>query len=293
MKAAFAYAPRPGPLGSARPAVAAAYLAPLAVVAFTSSNPLILAAAAAAGLVAAAASDALRAALAPLRFGLYLGVSMIVVNALVSQRGETLLLRGWELPLVGRLDVTAEAVAEGAILALRVLVALLIFAVWSACVDPDRVLRAIRPWAPRSALTASVISRLVPLAATDASRLGEAASLRGPAAAPVARAAMARRLIAGSLDRSVDVAATLELRGYGLEAHPPRSRKRLTRDERRLGLAGVGLALAALVAALLGAGDFEAYPRVVIDVDLGTLAFALALPLLAAVPFLTGRGGVR
>jgi energy-coupling factor transport system permease protein len=293
VKAAFAYAPRPGPLGSARPAVAAAYLAPLAVVAFTSSNPLVLVAAAAAGLLVAAASDALRAALAPLRFGLYLGLSMIVVNALVSQRGETLLLRGWELPVVGRIDVTAEAVAEGGILALRVLVALLIFAVWSACVDPDRVLRAIRPWAPRSALTASVISRLVPLAAADASRLAEAASLRGPAAAPVARAAMARRLIAGSLDRSVDVAATLELRGYGLGVRPPRSRSRLTRDERRLALAGAGLALAAVVAALVGAGDFEAYPRVVIDLDPGTVAFALALPLLAATPFLTRRGGTR
>jgi energy-coupling factor transport system permease protein len=293
VKAAFAYAPRPGPLGSARPAVAAAYLAPLAVVAFTSSNPLVLVAAAAAGLLAAAASDALRAALAPLRFGLYLGLSMIVVNALVSQRGETLLLRGWELPVVGRIDVTAEAVAEGGILALRVLVALLIFAVWSACVDPDRVLRAIRPWAPRSALTASVISRLVPLAAADASRLAEAASLRGPAAAPVARAAMARRLIAGSLDRSVDVAATLELRGYGLGVRPPRSRSRLTGDERRLALAGAGLALAAVVAALVGAGDFEAYPRVVIDLDPGTVAFALALPLLAATPFLTRRGGTR
>lgn len=293
MRAAFAYAPRPGPLGSARPAVAAAYLAPLAVVAFTSSNPLVLAGAAAAGLVAAAASDALRAALAPLRFGIYLGVSMIVVNALVSQRGETLLLRGWELPLVGRIDITAEAVAEGAILALRVLVALLIFAVWSACVDPDRVLRAIRPWAPRSALTASVISRLVPLAAADASRLGEAASLRGPAAAPVARAAMARRLIAGSLDRSVDVAATLELRGYGLEARPPRSRRRLTRDELRLSFAGAALALAALLAVPVGAGDFESYPRVAIDADPRTLAFALALPLLAATPFLHRRGGSR
>jgi energy-coupling factor transport system permease protein len=293
VNATFAYAPRPGPLGSARPAVAAVYLAPLAIIAFTSSNPLVLAAAAAAGLIAAAASDALRAALAPLRFGLYLGLSMIIVNALVSQRGETLLLRGWELPLLGRVDVTAEAIAEGAILALRVLVALLIFAVWSACVDPDRVLRAIRPWAPRSALTASVISRLVPLAASDASRLGEAATLRGPGAAPVGRAAMARRLIAGSLDRSVDVAATLELRGYGLEARPPRSRSRLTREERHLALGGLGLGLVALAASLLGAGGFESYPLVAVDLGPATLLSAAALPALAAAPFLAGRGRRR
>ena len=102
---------------------------------------------------------------------------------------------------------------------MRIVVSLVVFAVWSACVDPDRVLRAIRPFAARSALTATLVSRLVPLAAADGARMAEAGRLRGPAAAPLGRAAIARRLIAGSLDRSVDIASTLELRGYGL-GHP-------------------------------------------------------------------------
>ena len=37
---------------------------------------------------------------------------------------------------------------------------------------------------------------------------------RGPAAAPVSRPSLIRRLVAGSLDRAVDAAAALELRGY-------------------------------------------------------------------------------
>ena len=55
-------------------------------------------------------------------------------------------------------------------------------------------------------------------------RVREAATLRGPAAAPVGRAALARRLVEGSLDRAVDVAATLELRGHSLPGRrgPPR-----------------------------------------------------------------------
>ena len=118
-------------------------------------------------------------------------------------------------------------------LALRIVVALVVFAVWSACVDPDRVLRAIRPLAARSALTATLISRLVPLAAADGARMAEAGRLRGPAAAPLGRAALARRLIAGSLDRSVDIAATLELRGYGLGI-----RSRMPRHVREPGEAG-------------------------------------------------------
>jgi energy-coupling factor transport system permease protein len=289
MRTALAYEPRPGPLGSARPWVAAAYLGPLAIIGFTFSNPLILLSAGCAAVGAAAASGALRAALAPLRFGLVLAVTMIVVNGLVSQRGETVLLRGWEIPVLGQVDVSAEALFEGGVLALRVLVALVVFGVWSACVDPDRLLRAIRPFAARSALAATLITRLVPLAAADSSRLGEAGSLRGPAAAPVGRAAIVRRLVAGSLDRSVDVASTLELRGYGLDRRPPRGHQPRRPGEAALVISGVLVAAAAAAALAVGAAGAEAYPTIEIDLSPATLALAVAIPLLTALPFLSRR----
>ncbi len=289
MRPVLAYSPRPGPLGGARPAIAALYLGPLAIIVFVFSNPVILVGAGAAALLVAAASGALRPSLGPLRFGFALALTMVLINGLVSQRGETILLRGWDLPLLGPVNVSAEALAEGGVLALRILVVLVIFAVWSACVDPDRILRALRPIAARSALTATVIARLVPLAAADAARLGEAASLRGPAAAPVDRGALARRLVAGSLDRSIDVAATLELRGYGLGARPARERVRLAAGEWGLALAGLCIAAAAVTAALLGVGSLDAYPTVSIALGAGTWALAIALPLLAALPFLSPR----
>lgn len=288
MRVALAYAPRPGPLGAARPSVAGLYLLPLAVVCFAFSSPAVLAAAASAALLAAAGSSATREAVAPLRYGLVLAVTVILVNALVSQRGDTILVRGWEVPVLGQLDVTLEAVAEGAILALRILAALVVFAVWSACVDPDRILKAVRPFAARSALTATLIARLVPLAAADAARLGEAASLRGPAAAPVGRAALARRLVAGALDRSVDIAATLELRGYGLGT-PTRVRPRRAPGEPMLVLTGLLLAAVAIAAAVSGAGSIETYPEISGGFEPLTLAFALSLPVLAALPFCTPR----
>ena len=40
-------------------------------------------------------------------------VLMIGVNALVSHRGDTVLLRGWELPVLGNTDVTLESLAAG------------------------------------------------------------------------------------------------------------------------------------------------------------------------------------
>ena len=286
MNAMLAYAPRRGPLGAARPWIAAVYLAPLAVIAFTFANPLVLLAAGTAAAGAGIAAGAGRSIAQPLRWSVGLAVMVVAVNAIASQRGDTVLFRGSELPVIGRIDITLEALAEGGVLALRILVALLVFAVWSACVDPDRVLRAVRPFAARSALTATLVSRLVPTAAADGARMAEAGRLRGPAAAPVGRAALVRRLVAGARDRSVDIAATLELRGYGLGIRSRLPRHRREPGEGALLAAGVAGLVAIALAAASGIASFDAYPRVAIELGPETLLFALAVPAFALAPLL-------
>ncbi len=273
MRSPFAYRPRKRPLQAASPGAAVTYLAALVVVAFLYSNPVVLLAVGAAALIAgllAGAGSALRAAL---WMGLTLALLIGAVNTLLVDRGETVLARLGDWPLLGRVDVTLESLVAGAVIGLRALVVLLVFAVYSSCVDPDRVLRALRPLAGRSALTATLVSRLVPVAAADAGRLRDAAALRGPGAAAVGRAALARRLLAGSLDRSVDVAATLELRGYSLGARAPRQRRR-TRYDRRFYAVGIAVLAAAIAAELAGADAFHAYPTVAIGLGAPTLALA-------------------
>ena len=286
MRSVLAYAPRPGPLGRARPWIAAAFLAPLAVIAFTFANPLVLVAAGAAAAGAGILSGAGRSIAQPLRWSFGLAVMVVAVNVIASQRGDTILIRGFDLPVLGQIDVSLEALAEGAVLALRIVVALVVFAVWSACVDPDRVLRAIRPIAARSALTATLVSRLVPIAAADGARMAEAGRLRGPAAAPVGRAALARRLVAGSLDRSVDIAATLELRGYGLGIRSRMPRHPRERGEVALLLAGLANLLLVAAAGLAGIAAFDAYPRVAMDLDPPTVLLAVAVLAIAIAPLL-------
>ena len=174
-------------------------------------------------------------------------------------------------------------------IAFRLGVVVAAFAVHATTVDPDRVLRLLRPLASRSALTATLIARTVPLAAADYARLGEAAALRGRGAAPAGRAAIARRLVAGSLDRAVDVAATLELRGYARGA--PRRADTHRRSRHDATLLGSALAIAglAIAAAAGGVAGYSSYPRVAIEDGPATLALAVALPALAAVPFAFDR----
>jgi energy-coupling factor transport system permease protein len=129
---------------------------------------------------------------------------------------------------------------------------------------------------------------MVPLAAADGARLREAAALRGPAAEPVGRAALARRLVEGSLDRAVDVAATLELRGHSLPVRP-QARREPSRDDAPLILTGAAITLAAVAARIAGAGGIETYPRIAMDTDALTLALCVVLLALAPIPFALRR----
>jgi energy-coupling factor transport system permease protein len=288
VRSALAYTPGRSPLHRASPGAAVAYLGALAIVGFIYSSPLVLIAAAAATALAGVAAGAGRAVRASRRLALPLLLFMIAVNALVTHRGDTVLIRGWEMPVLGNTDVTLESLAAGAAIGLRVVAVVLAFAVYSACVDPDRVLRVLRPVARRSAMTAGLVTRMVPLAAADGARLREATALRGPGAEPVGRAAMARRLVEGSLDRAVDVAATLELRGHSLAVRPQRRRER-SRDDLPLYATSVAIVLAAIDARVTGAGAFETYPRIELGVGAATLALCVALIALAAVPFVLRR----
>jgi energy-coupling factor transport system permease protein len=287
--AALAYAPRPTPLGRAGAGAAALHLWSFAAVAFVVANPIVLAGCAAAVAVAGLAAGAHRALALAARWGVALGVVIVVVNAIASQRGDTILVRGFDLPVLGTVDVTGEALAEGGVLALRIAIVFAAFAVHTACVDPDRLLRLARPVARRSALTAALITRLAPLAAADHARIREATALRGPGAAPVGRAALAGRLVSGSLDRAVDVAATLELRGYA-GAAPARADRR-PRAPGDLGFAVAGLlALALVIAArLAGIASYESYPVVAMDADAATFALAAMLPAAAGFPVAAAR----
>jgi energy-coupling factor transport system permease protein len=280
MRSPFAYIPRRGPLQSARPGAAVAYLGALVVVAFLYSSPPVLLAAGIAACLAGRLAGAHSAVRAALRMGLGLALLIVVVNALVVDRGETVLARLGEVPILGQVDITLEAIVAGVSIGLRAAVTMVAFCVYSACVDPDRVLRALRPVAARSALTATLVSRLVPVAAADAARLRDAGQLRGPGAAAVGKGALARRLLAGSLDRAVDVAATLELRGYSLPGPRGRRRREPSRYDARFYAVAAVVVAVAIVGKVAGADDFHPYPT--IHVGLGGATLAVCAVVLAS-----------
>lgn len=282
------YKPRSSPLHAARAGVASAFCVVLAGVALSFEHPLVLAALLGGLLAAAAGARVFGDVRRSLTWGLPFAVLIALINALVVRDGVTVIFRGGELPVLGSLDVTLEALAYGGVLGLRALIVIGCFALHSAAVDPDRLLAAFRRLGFRSALTAALATRLLPVLTRDARRLGEAQRCR--ADKPASRLDIVRAVSAGALDRAVDVAATLEVRGYGTGARPGRQRTPWSRHDFAFAAAGLGLVVLAVCAALFGWESFAAYPRLHAPVEPMLLVLGTALAAVALAPFADRRG---
>jgi energy-coupling factor transport system permease protein len=269
------------PLHSARAGATAGLCCALALVCALYESPFVLLAAiasvVAAGLAAGVGREIGRSA----AFAVPLALLVTLINPLVYRDGDTLLIRGGEL-LGRRIDVTLEALAAGGLAGLRLAAFVMAFGLFSACVDPDELLRLFRRLSYRSALTAALATRLVPVLARDALRMGEAARCRPQ---PPGRLAVTRAALSGALDRAVDVAAALEVRGYSVAVRPARQRRRWSRHDVRVAAAALVVALSAVAFAVAGAGTVETYPR--IEVAFGAPEAALCVLLLigAVLPF--------
>jgi energy-coupling factor transport system permease protein len=122
--------------------------------------------------------------------------------------------------------------------------------------------------------------------------MGDAARCRPH---PPGRLAVVRAALAGSLDRAVDVAAALEVRGYALAGRPARGRRPWSRHDIRIAAAGLAAAAVAIAGAVAGVGHVEPYPTLDIAFGAGEVTVAGALLVLGAAP-LAGRAarlGVR
>jgi energy-coupling factor transport system permease protein len=291
------------PLHAARAPVAAAYACALVTAVLAFEHPLVLAALAvailAAGLLAGARRELQRACL----FGLPFALLIALVNPLVAREGLDVVLRLGELGPLGRLDVTRQSLVFGAILGLRALLVVLAgAALLAAIVDADELLRRFRGISARSALTAALAVRLVPVLGRDAQRLADARRCRpGASAGPggigsAERLQIVRAVATGALDRALDVAATLEVRGYASPAargRPARAHEPWSRHDISGAAAAAGLVLLAAGARLLGVASFEAYPRTVAPVGTREWALCAALVLVALAPFADRRGVLR
>ncbi len=143
------------------------------------------------------------------------GLVLFLVSPLVSRYGGIVYWEGPSIPVLGRLDVTSEELDEALFQALRLVAVGLAFAAYALLLDQDRLLLAggkLR----RSVLAVALATRLVPTLERDATGLAEALRGRGVAVAGLrGHARLLSPLVAGSLERSLNLAESMEARGFG------------------------------------------------------------------------------
>ena len=191
-------------------APAAALLAALAVAALLVSQAWVVALICAVLLVAALRAPANRRW--PYLIGaLTSAASVMLLTPFVEVIGSHPLWTGPTIPVLGTIDVTREEIANGIFQGLRLGAVALAFAVYALLIDHDRLLGSAG-WARRSTVAVALATRLVPLLERDARDLREALRGRGVNSAP---ARLLSPLLAGSLERGLNVAEAMEARGYG------------------------------------------------------------------------------
>lgn len=297
----FVYRRRGTPLHAARAGVGAVWCAALALAALAADNPLVLVPVLAAVLAAGALAGVGRELWRSLRVAAIVAVPIVFVNVLVSREGLTVFARLGDLGPFGQGDLTVEALVYGGTVALKVTILMLATTLASLAVDPDELLRGARRLSFRSALTVSLATRMLPVLAGDARRLAEAQRTRprsgrhGAARATRVervrgRALLIGAVVASSLDRALDVAATLELRGFAHGRRAPRRRRALSRHDVAFAASATTLLALTLAAKLSDAAPFRAYPEVHAGPAAPALALGAALALVALAPFADRRG---
>jgi energy-coupling factor transport system permease protein len=284
----MSYLRRASPLHVTRAGAACGYCIALAIAALMLSNPLALTAVVLATLAAGAGAGVGRRLARAAMFALPLALMVAVVNALVVRDGLTVIVRLGNLPLLGHTDVTLEATVYGLVLGLRAVALILCGALYTTAVDPDEVLRLFRRVSFRSALTATLATRMVPVLLRDSRRLADAQRCRP--GRPASRLALMRAVSAGVLDRALDVAAALEVRGYGAARRPPSARPPFSRHDLAFASSAIAVVTIAVAGRVGGLDPFRAYPTLRSPAGWSVIATSLALLVCALLPFADRRG---
>lgn len=203
-----------------RPGVAFAYTLTLAAAALVVTDPLQAAVLLALVVVSLAASRVLRASWPYIRISAYIAAIVLVVNPLFGAGGLDVLW-GIDLGLL-EIRVTVQGIVFGLASALRLAGVILAFALLNLAVDPDDQLAVMSRLSFRSGLVLSLASRLLPVFSRDAARITDAQRARGVRLDEgrrrdrvAARLPLLACMLTQSLERAVEVAASMEARGYG------------------------------------------------------------------------------
>jgi energy-coupling factor transport system permease protein len=229
-----------------------------------------------------------------LKLALWLGLSIIVINALFSYHGDHVLLAApFRLPAVGQPVITLEAIAYGAVMALKLAVIISVFSLINLTVHPDDIMAVLLkmklPY--KSVLVTSLSTRFVPCLVEDIGRISDGYRTRGVQLDAGGwfkraknRAKITTALLANSLDRSVQVAEAMEARAFGNGQNRVFYKEiNISKIDAMTLVVGLLPLAAGIAMRVRGFGDYQYYPSLSAIGSGGWVMPVIILLLLAAI----------
>ena len=250
------------------PATVFFYMGVVILGAVALNHPLFLLALFVPILLVLAASDGLETWLKSVRFFVFFIAILLLINTLVNQLGETVLLWGPALPVLGRVVVSLENLVFSLVMGIRLLTVFTAFILYNQLVNPDRALSMFARLFPRSALLIALTTKTIPFLSQKLQRAAEIAQCRGVNfytggrfARVKNRLPLVRVLFMSSLEDSFNIGESIQARAYGSGPRTTYFRQRVRPGDVLVTTAAAAAFLLMLLSLLQGWGSFAFYPR--------------------------------
>jgi energy-coupling factor transport system permease protein len=292
------YKDRDTPVHRLHPAAKMATVLAVVLAALVLTHPNYLLALLAGTVIVARAGRVLREWWSFMRLFAFIALMVVVINTLVSSRGETTF---WEGPYIwgfGQLSISLEGVVFGAVMALRLYVVVAAFTIVSLTVHPDEFTQLLARFAYRSGLAVSLSTRFYPAVVRDAAAIMDAQRSRGLDLDSGGRMARIRHrmpvimpLFHSSLERAVGTAEAMEARGFGSADRTRWHRRSWQTGDLTSLSAAVAIAGISIILFLWGDGHPVYYPNIQLEARAITLVWQTVLVALMVLPTIIGREG--
>ena len=229
-----------------------------------------------------------------LKTGVFLMLIVMIINPLIIRAGATIIWHGPEVPYLGKLDISKEALYYGAASSIRLLVIVSIFCLYNLMINPDKVLNLFSRVAGKSVLMIALSTRMFPTMVRDLKRIKEVLQFRGVDFDEGSLWEKVKKysclynvLLLSSLEDSMVIAEAMQARAFGSGKRSVYSQNVL-RPRDILCMGGSLLALFAAIWCLqYGCGQYSFYPEadlLIKDrktlVALSVVLFYLSVPLI-------------
>ena len=206
-----------------------------------------------------------------MRYCIFICMLIMLINPFFSHHGTHIIYEfPFKIPVLGKPEITLEAIAYGGGMALRLLTIISAFAILTYTVNPDDMLNSLTKIKPfyRSVYVTSLAARFIPTLVRDSDTITEIQMSRG---FEINSGGMIQKiknripilipLLSNSLDRAIQVSEAMESRAFGC------SKKRTFYKNTRLSKGEFIIITSAIFAVLMvvyirsaGFGGYSYYP---------------------------------